>query len=72
MSGGRARRRLQSSPEYVVGSVHAITEQGQVLIASASGSQLASYVFGASHMIWVVGAQKIVRDLEERFRRVRE
>jgi L-lactate utilization protein LutC len=69
---GREWRRLQSSPEYVVGSVHAVTEQGQVLIASASGSQLASYVFGASHVIWVVGTQKIVRDLEEGLRRVRE
>lgn len=69
---GREWRRLQSSPEYVVGSVHAVTEQGQVLIASASGSQLASYVFGATHVIWVVGAQKIVRDLEEGLRRVRE
>ena len=69
---GREWRKLQSSPEYVVGSVHAITEQGQVLIASASGSQLASYVFGASHVIWVVGAQKIVRDLDEGLRRVRE
>ena len=69
---GREWRKLQSSPEYVVGSVHAVTEQGQVLIASASGSQLASYVFGAGHVIWVVGAQKIVRDLGEGFRRVRE
>ena len=69
---GREWRRVQSSPEYVVGSVHAVTEQGQVLVASASGSQLASYVFGASHVIWVVGAQKIVRDLEEGLRRVRE
>ena len=68
----REWRRIQSSPEYVVGSVHAVTEQGQVLVASASGSQLASYVFGASHVIWVVGAQKIVRDLEEGLRRVRE
>ena len=68
----REWRRLQSSPEYVVGSVHAVTEQGQVLIASASGSQLASYVFGAIRVIWVVGAQKIVCDLEEGLRRVRE
>ena len=72
MRCGRARRRLQSSPEYVVGSVRAVMEQGQVPIASASGSQLASYVFGASHVIWVVGAQKIVRDLDEGLRRVRE
>ena len=56
----------------MVGSVHAVTQQGQVLIASASGSQLASYVFGASHVIWVVGVQKIVRDLDEGLRRIRE
>lgn len=69
---GRQWRKLMASPEYVIGSVHAVTTQGQVLIASASGSQLASYVFGASHVIWVVGAQKIVRDLDEGLRRIRE
>ena len=68
----REGRKLLSSPEYVIGSVHAVTQQGQVLIASGSGSQLASYVYGASHIIWVVGAQKIVRDLDEGFRRIWE
>jgi hypothetical protein len=68
----RAGRKLISSPEYVIGSVHAVTQQGQVLIASGSGSQLASYAFGASHVIWVVGAQKVVRDLDEGFRRIWE
>ena len=61
-----------ASPEYVIGSVHAITHQGQVLIASGSGSQLAGYAFGASHVIWVVGAQKIVSNLDEGFRRIWE
>ncbi len=37
----RAGRTLMASPEYVIGSVHAITHQGQVLIDSGSGSQLA-------------------------------
>ncbi|HEY0754030.1 MAG TPA: LUD domain-containing protein [Ktedonobacteraceae bacterium] len=72
MRRSRQGRVLLSSPEYVIGSVHAITQQGQVLIASGSGSQLASYVFGASHVIWVVGAQKIVSDLNEGFRRIWE
>ncbi len=65
-------RKLASSPEYVIGSVHAITQQGQVLIASGTGNQLASYAFGASHVIWVVGAQKIVRDVDEGLRRIWE
>jgi len=36
------------------------------------GAQLAAYVFGARNVIWVVGAQKIVPDLESALRRVRE
>ncbi len=65
-------RQLVSSPDVVVGSVHAITEEGQVLIASATGSQLAAVVFGADQVIWVVGAQKLVPNLEEGLRRIRE
>lgn len=68
----RERRHLGASPDIVIGSVHAVTEQGQVLIASASGSQLASYVFGAGRVIWVVGTQKLVSDLDEGMRRIEE
>src|SRR5512142_670400 len=68
----REIRQLASSPDVVVGSVHAITEQGQVLIASASGSQLAAAVFGAGSVIWVVGTQKLVPTFEDGLRRIRE
>lgn len=64
------QRRLGSAPDYIVGSVHAITEKGQVVVASGSGSQLAPYAFGASHVIWVVGTQKIVGDLDAAFDRI--
>jgi len=64
------QRRLASSPDYVVGSVHAITEKGQVVVASGSGSQLAPYAYGAGNVIWVVGTQKIVGDLDEAFDRI--
>jgi L-lactate utilization protein LutC len=63
---------IAAAPDYVIGSVHAVTEQGQVIIASASGSQLSLYSSGAGTLIWVVGAQKIVKNLEEGFRRVHE
>ncbi len=66
------KRRRGASPDVIVGSVHAITEQGEVLIASGSGSQLGPYGYGAGRVIWVVGAQKIVRDLPEGLRRIRE
>jgi YkgG family uncharacterized protein len=57
-------RRHVSTMDVVVGSVHAVSEDGHVVVASASGSQLASYAFGASRVIWVVGAQKVVLDLD--------
>jgi hypothetical protein len=63
-------RRHVSSMDVVVGSVHAITDDGHVVVASASGSQIAAYAFGASRVIWVVGAQKMVDDLDAAFERV--
>jgi len=64
--------KLGAVPEWIVGSVHAVTEDGTVVIASNTGSQLAGYVAAAAHVVWVVGAQKIVPNLDEAMRRVRE
>jgi hypothetical protein len=69
---GRERTILGAAPEYMVGSVHAITEGGSVVIASNTGSQLPGYASGASHVIWVVGGQKIVSDLDEAIKRIYE
>jgi hypothetical protein len=68
----REMRTLAASPEYVVGSVHAVTEEGSLLIASATGSQLGPLVSGAENVILVIGGQKIVRDLEAGLRRIHE
>jgi acyl-CoA hydrolase len=65
-------RKLGASPDVLVGSVHAITEQGEIMIASAVGSQLGPAASGAGSVIWVVGTQKLVRTLEDGFRRIRE
>jgi L-lactate utilization protein LutC len=69
---GNEMQKLGAAPEWVLGSVHAVTEQGQLLIASQSGSQLPAYAFGSSHVIWVIGAQKIVKNLDEGFKRIHE
>jgi hypothetical protein len=69
---GREFRKLGSSPDYAAGSVQAVTEDGRVLIASHSGSQLTPYASGAGKVIWVVGTQKIVKDLSEGLRRIDE
>ncbi len=55
---------IGGQPDYALGSVHAVTRDGTVVIASASGSQLASYAWGAAKVIFVVGAQKLVPTLE--------
>jgi hypothetical protein len=55
---------IGGQPEYALGSVHAITRDGTLVIVSASGSQLASYAWGAANVIFVVGAQKLVPTLE--------
>ena len=69
---GREIRKMISAPDYAAGSVHAVTEDGHVLIASNTGSQLGPYASGAENVIWVVGAQKIVKDLNEGLRRIEE
>jgi hypothetical protein len=69
---GREMRKAAAAPDYLVGSVHAVTEQGSLLVASASGSQLGPLVSGAGTVILVVGAQKIVPDLETGLRRIEE
>ncbi|MFJ4620665.1 LUD domain-containing protein [Streptomyces sp. NPDC088812] len=67
-----ARIRLGATPDVAVGSVHAVTEDGFLLVGSASGSQLAPYASGARKVIWVAGAQKVVPDLPTGLRRIRE
>jgi hypothetical protein len=68
----REMRQLGASPDFVVGSVHAVTEEGSVLIASASGSQLGPLASGGGHVIFVIGGQKIVPDLATGLRRINE
>ena len=67
----RELRRMASVAEYYVGSVHAVAETGEVVIASGSGSQLGAYAYGAKQVIWVVGTQKICPTLEDAIARVR-
>ncbi len=65
-------RRLIASPDVAAGSVNAVTEDGHVIAASATGSQLGPYAFGAGKVVWIVGVNKIVKDVPEGFRRIEE
>ncbi len=61
---------IGGQPDYALGSVHAVTADGTLVIASASGSQLASYVWGAANVIFVVGAHKLVPSLQAAHERI--
>jgi hypothetical protein len=61
---------VAGQPDFALGSVQAVTHGGSLVIASASGSQLASYAWGAAHVIFVVGAQKLVPTLEDARERI--
>lgn len=68
----REMRKLVAAPDFELGSVHAITEAGQLVEASASGSQMGPYSAASGHLILVVGSQKIVPDLDAALRRIRD
>jgi len=66
------RKELAAAPDYALGSVQAITEDGELLIGSASGSQIATIAWGAENVVLVAGLQKVVPDLDAARRRLRE
>ena len=66
----KQRKAIGGQADFSLGSVHAVTQEGSLLVASASGSQLASYAWGAVKVIFVVGAQKVVPTLEAAHERI--
>jgi hypothetical protein len=68
----REMQKMAAAPDYMVGSANAVTEYGDILVGSGSGSQIGAYAYAAGHVILVVGHQKIVRDVAEGMRRIRE
>jgi hypothetical protein len=69
---GREIRKLVSAPDFMLGSVAAVTLDGALVAASATGSQLGSYATGGGRLILVVGSQKIVPDLDAAMRRIKD
>ena len=65
------RRKSTLSPWYL-GSVQAIAQTGEILVASSSGSQLPAYTFTSSNLVWVAGTQKIVPTLEAGLQRIHD
>ncbi len=65
-------RRASATCDYAIGSVQAITQDGEVLVASQSGSNIAPYAFCAKNVVWVAGTNKIVKDRDKGIRRLYE
>jgi acyl-CoA hydrolase len=68
----REMKAIGGQPDFALGSVHAVTQEGTLLVASASGSQLGQYAWGADQVIFVVGAQKLVPTVEAARERIFE
>jgi len=68
----REIRKLIAAPDYMLGSVAAVTEDGTLVAVSATGSQLGAYAAGAGRLILVVGSQKIVADLAAAMLRIKD
>lgn len=64
--------KLGATSDWTIGSVHAVTEAGQVLVVSQSGSQLPAYAYSSRNVVWVIGTQKIVKNIDEGIKRIYE
>jgi L-lactate utilization protein LutB len=58
--------------DYYLGSVHAVTEEGELVFSSNTGSQLSHLVFTSQNLILVVSTKKIVPSLVPAFKRIDE
>jgi L-lactate utilization protein LutC len=65
-------RKQAITADYFLGSVHAVARTGEIVVASATGSQIAPYAFASQNIIWIAGIQKITQSVDEGLSRVRE
>jgi acyl-CoA hydrolase len=65
-------RKAGAAPDIMVNSAHAVTEAGQIVMTSATGSQIGPIASGAGQLILVIGSQKVVPNLDTAFRRIED
>lgn len=65
-------KQIGAASDVAVMSAHAVTADGKIMIASKSGSQMPNIAYGATKVIFVVGAQKLVKDLADGVKRIEE
>jgi hypothetical protein len=65
-------RRAIFSADFFVASSNAITEDGKLFNIDATGNRVGPMFFGPKKVVLICGANKIVRDMTEAYRRVQE
>ena len=65
-------RKYSVVSDFYLGSVHAVSESGELIVASASGSQFPHLAFSSPNLILIVGTQKIVPTLADAHKRIAE
>lgn len=58
--------------DYFISSTNAITRNGQLVNTDSSGNRVASMIIGPKKVIIIAGANKIVDNLEDAFKRIKE
>lgn len=58
--------------DFYICSTNALTEKGELLNVDGFGNRIASIGFGPKKVIMIVGANKIVKDLDEAFLRIKK
>lgn len=58
--------------DYLVSSTNAITRNGQLVNTDSSGNRVAAMIIGPKKVIIVAGANKIVDNLEDAFKRIKD
>ncbi len=68
----RRMKEMGAAPDVAIASVHAVTQGGEIVIVSNTGSQLGPYPYAGGRIIFVVGGQKVVKNLDEAMTRINE
>jgi hypothetical protein len=63
-------RRHSVVSDFYLGSAHAITDKGEIVIASNTGSQLPHLAFTSPNLILVVSTKKLTPDITSAFDRI--
>lgn len=65
-------RRLALTSDTYITSSNAITLKGQIVNVDCTGNRVSAMIFGPKKTIIIIGANKIVKDINQAFKRIRD